>query len=101
MPNITLSDAIQNLRGELTIAMQRASEDKDALHFQLGPIEMELEVAATRVAEGKAGIKWWLVEAGVGGKLESSSKHKIKLVLAPLGNGGAPVVVSAPDPRPR
>jgi len=89
---ITLADAIQNLRSELSRAMQAgASED---LRFRLGPIEMEFEIEVGTEAQGKAGIKWWIIEAGGGAKRSSSSTHKIKLRLEPLTAMGSPVDVS-------
>ena len=92
MPNITLADAIQNLRSELSRAMEAGATE--ALRFRLGPIEMELEIEVGREAEGKGGIKWWLIEAGGGTKQSSSSTHKIKLRLDPLTISGDPVDVS-------
>ena len=97
MPNITLSEAIQNLRGELLVAMQQAPTE--AVQFRLGPIELELEVEVTREASAKGGLKWWLIEAGAEAKRASSATHRIKLVLEPRGAGGEAVLVSDPSPR--
>lgn len=99
MPNITLSEAIQNLRGELLIAMQGHATDK--LHFQLGPIEMEFEVEVTREAVVNGGLKWWIVEAGGEARRGSAVTHKIKLVLEPVGADGQRIKVSDDGPRPR
>ena len=99
MSNITLSEAIQNLRSELLVAMQRDSGDQ--LRFQLGPVEMELQVGVTREASAKGGLKWWLIEAGGEAKSGSSSTHKIKLVLDPIGADGQRIKVSDDVPRPR
>ena len=99
MPTITLSEAIQNLRGELLVAMQAAPGE--ALQFRLGPIEMELEVEVTREVAGKGGLKWWLVEASVEVKRASSATHKIKLVLEPIGADGQRIKVSDDSVRRR
>ena len=99
MPNITLSEAIQNLRGELLVAMQAAPGE--ALQFRLGPIEMELEVEVTRELSAKGGLKWWLIEAGAEAKRASSATHKIKLVLEPIGADGARIKVSDDASKPR
>ena len=99
MSNITLSEAIQNLRSELLIAMQ--ADATDELRFRLGPIEMELAVEVTREATAKGGLKWWLVEAGGEGKRGSSATHKIKLTLETVGADGQRIKVSDEGPRPR
>lgn len=99
MSNITLSDAIQNLRSELLAAMQ--GDASEALRFRLGPIEMELEVEVTREASAKGGLKWWLIEAGGEAKRGSSSTHRIKLVLEPITAGGQRPEVSDDASRPR
>lgn len=82
MSQISLSEAIRNLRAELLAAMR--ADPGDALRFRLGPIEMELEVAVSREASAKGGFKWWLVEAGAEAKGGQVAKHKLKLVLEPI-----------------
>ncbi|MEO8938645.1 MAG: trypco2 family protein [Burkholderiaceae bacterium] len=95
MAQIALSEAIQNLRSELTLAMKAGAGE--ALQFQLGPIEMELEVAVEKESEGKGGIKWWIIEAGGGTRQTAGSTHKIKLTLEPKARGGGAVNVSDSD----
>ena len=99
MSNITLSEAIQNLRSELLAAMQ--ADASEALRFRLGPIEMELEVEVTREVSGKGGLKWWLIEAGAEAKRGTSATHKIKLVLEPITALGQRPEVSDEGTRPR
>ena len=99
MPNITRSEALQILRGELLVAMQQAPGE--ALQFRLGPIEMELEVEVTREASAKGGLKWWLIEAGAEAKRASSATHRIKLVLDPVDAAGQRIKVSDDGARRR
>lgn len=97
MAQITLSSAIENLRSELTLAMKAGAHDE--LRFQLGTIEIELDVTVGSELDGKAGIKWWVVEANVGEKQTAGSTHRIKLKLDPQTATGQPVKVSNTDPK--
>ena len=99
MSSIPLAEAIQNLRAELSLAMQ-AGEDQ-ALRFQLGPIELQLEIELARELEGKGGVKWWIIDVGGGAKSKSGSAHKIKLTLEPVTSTGARVHVSDPTATQR
>ena len=40
-----------------------------ALPIEVGPITLEFTVTTRREGEGKAGVKFWVVDAGVSGKL--------------------------------
>lgn len=99
MPKITLSEAIQHLRSELFTAMQ--AKASDVLRFQLGTIEIELEVEVTRETTVEGGLKWWLFEAGGEAKRASTATHKIKLKLDPIGVDGQRIKVSDDGQRPR
>ena len=91
--DIPLADAIKRLRDELISAAQEGA-DKD-VRFRLGPIQLELEVAATNTGGGEAGIKFWVVT--IGGKAETSKArtHTIHLELHPLAADGTDLVVGA------
>jgi Trypsin-co-occurring domain 2 len=65
------------LREELVEAVD-VGEDAN-LRFRLAPIELTLQVAVTREAEGKIG---WKV-LGLGGSYESATTQVIKLKLEP------------------
>lgn len=61
-PDIPLADAIKRLRDELIGAAQEGV-GKD-VRFRLGPVKLDLEVAATNTGGGEVGIKFWLVSIG-------------------------------------
>lgn len=76
---IPLASAIEALRGELAEAIR--SGEGEELRFALGTVELELQVTVEKQVEGSAGIKFWLVSAGGGGKAGTASAQKIKLSL--------------------
>jgi hypothetical protein len=80
---VGLAAAIESLRQELLDAVD-AGRDQP-MRFQLSPIELTLQVALTKEANGKVG--WRILE--LGGSLESVATQTIKLTLEPgwLVNG--------------
>jgi hypothetical protein len=98
---LPLAEAIQALREELLEAWRLSSNEKldrgDAevdhhyqLRFRPAPVELTLHVGATRTGTGKAGIKWWLIEAGGEKSRQEAVTQTIKLMLEPvlIGPGG-------------
>jgi len=86
-----LSAAIASLRSELLTAWTASS--KERLRFKPSPVELTLEVAVTSDKTAKAGVKWWLIEAGGEVSRQLSATHTVKLTLEPLlvGEDGQPV----------
>jgi len=78
---IALSDAIEVLRDELQKSMDKGEGEK--LRFEIQEMELELNYTVSREGEGKAGIKFWLVEAGVGGTIGDSTSQTVRLKLKP------------------
>jgi hypothetical protein len=72
---VGLADAIEALRGELSEAIRRGSQQ--GMQFQLDPIELTIQVAVTKEANGKIG---WTV-LGLGGSYEAASTQTLKLRL--------------------
>ena len=86
MTGLPLSQAIADLRAELTRALfQGAGEE---VRFDVGPIELELglELAASAQAKGEA--KWVVVSFGATATGERTATHTVKLVLTPKHEGG-------------
>lgn len=79
---VGLAEAIEALRAELTEAMSAGSEE--GLRFRPGPVEVTVEAALTKGFGGKAGIKWWLLEAGGEASRESVVTQTLKLTLQPV-----------------
>ena len=79
---IRLSDAIENLRAELKLAQDKGKGK--GLQFNVGAIEIELEVVAESELGTSGKINWWILGGGVDTKDKDSSKHKLKLTLQPV-----------------
>lgn len=77
---IGLAEMISTLRAELDKA-QKAAPESSPLEVR----EIDLEVSFTHSREGtaKGGVKFWVYEAGVEGKLASERVHKVTLRLGP------------------
>jgi hypothetical protein len=92
-----LVDAIQELRENLAEAIRRGKPD--TLKFDVGNIELELTMVATREGGGGGkisfGILGWGAEANLSGKLSDAATHRIKLVLKPRMPDGGDVLVSS------
>jgi hypothetical protein len=92
---IPLAEAIGALRKELSDAM--AAGHGEALQFEVGPVELELNLVVQREAAADGKLKFkifgWGAEAGVSGKLADERSHKVKLVLTPVLDGQAEGVV--------
>ena len=93
---IPVADFIAALRGELKAA--RAERDPD-LPLEVGPVTVEFTVLTRREGEGKAGIKFWVVDAGVSGKLTGESTQKVTVQLTPLDAGGGSLRVRDTEER--
>ncbi|MDR1386731.1 MAG: hypothetical protein LBJ44_03900 [Propionibacteriaceae bacterium] len=96
---VPLSKAIEALRDELEQSM-RAGEGRD-LRFKVDEVKLELKVAATTDAAGKAGVKWFLFEAGGEVSHQSAQTQTVTLTLKAVtpGADGQPseVLLSAPE----
>ncbi len=84
---VPLADAIDELRRELSSALERGRGE--AVQFELGPVTMEFEVGITKTVEGKAGAQFWVVSLGGSGSREASSTHRITMELNPVIDGRA------------
>ena len=86
-----MSAAIAGLREELLQAWTASGESR--LRFKPSPVELTVEVAVTSDKSAKAGVRWWLIEAGGEASRQLSATHTIKLTLDPVlvGEDGEPV----------
>jgi Trypsin-co-occurring domain 2 len=96
---IPLASAIEALRGELLKAVE-AGEGQE-IQFALGPVELELQVAAENKGGGKTGIKFWLVSLGGEASRTVGRTHTVHLTLTPVrrsaGAGAGDDVLVASD----
>ena len=91
----SLADAIDAVRGELERA-RRDSAGKD-LQFEVGPIEMEFDVALTRT-KGVDGIDVKVLSVGAKWVRETTATHRVKVALKPVLPDGSTPKVSASMP---
>lgn len=98
---IGLAAAIHALREELQQAM--TADDEATLRFEASAVELTLQTEVTVSVAGKAGIRWWLVDAGVDGSRASVKVQTVRLTLLPRlsrGHGrSASVFLEGEDTR--
>lgn len=92
MADIELADAIRDLRTQLSRAAKEAKESD--IKFELGPIELELKVAAKKEAGADAGVKWLVFNAGAKANFAAEATQTIKLTLNPQDSQGNTISVS-------
>ena len=79
---IGLAEMVKTLRSELLEA-QRDPASKE-LWLETGPVELQLTVAVTKTKDAKAGIRFWVVDAGGGYEHAGATTHTFKIVLNPI-----------------
>jgi hypothetical protein len=82
---VPLADFVAGLRAELRAAQDDADPD---LPIDVDQVTVEFTVLTKREGEGKAGLRFWVVEAGVTGKVAAESTQKVTLQLKPLDPSG-------------
>jgi len=85
MSELGLSEAIGQLRREIGASMQAARNEP--LQFQLGAVELELQVQLAAKAGVKGEAKWVVVSFGADAGAERTRTHKVKLTLKPTHEG--------------
>lgn len=99
MAEIGLGEVIRALRAELEEAM---SEGKgSAIRFEATSVDLEFNVGITRAADGKAGIRFWVLELGGGGSYASERVQSVKLSMKPMSaDGGRVRITQGTDESP-
>jgi hypothetical protein len=92
---IELAEAIASLRQELDQARRVAENER--IQFALGSVDMEFTVSVGREGGGGGKVRFWVVEAGVEGKVSSSASQVIKLHLEPVDTVTKKQVLVAED----
>ena len=77
-----LAETIRALRAELVSAMEAGKDE--TLHFQLGPVQLEVTLAITRKGGTDAGIRFGVVSFGAKGDLDNATTHHLSLSLQPV-----------------
>jgi hypothetical protein len=87
---VPLSAAIGALRDELMYAVWAAqfpyelNGEQRWLRFKPAAVELTLQLAVTTTGTAKAGVKWWLIEAGGELAREKAATQTVKLSLEPV-----------------
>ncbi|MDO0910269.1 hypothetical protein QQM39_05140 [Streptomyces sp. DT2A-34] len=74
-----LADMIAALRTELEDAQRRAAAE--SLRFGITDVEVEAMVQITRNTAGRAGVQFWVLQAGGEHARGNATTHRIKLNL--------------------
>jgi len=81
MAGIGLADVIRALRAELDES--RADAQGKDVRFQVGPVDLEFQVAITSTDEVGGGVKFWVLDASGKSTDVTSTTHTIKIQLTP------------------
>jgi hypothetical protein len=87
---IAFADFVGALREQLK--QTRGAADPD-LPIEVGPVTVEFTLLTRQEGEGRAGIRFWVVDAGVSGKVGRESTQKVTMQLTPLDAAGGPLRV--------
>jgi hypothetical protein len=79
---VGLSDAIGSLRAQLVAAWSAGEGER--VRFRAAPVELTLQVGATKKGSGKAGVNWWVVSVGGERSRETVATQTLKLTLEPV-----------------
>lgn len=96
---VPVAEFIDALRAELRAAQK---QQDPGLQFVVGPVTVEFTVATRRDGGPEGKVRFWLVEAGVSGKIARESMQKMTLSLTPVDEQGRDVKIadSLPGPPP-
>jgi hypothetical protein len=97
MSELGLAEAIGQLRREIGASMEAARNEP--LQFQLGAIDLELQVQLSAKAGVKGEAKWVVLSIGADAGAERTRTHTVKLTLKP-SHLGRDVTVSDEMERP-
>jgi hypothetical protein len=77
-----LAETIRELRHELISAMKSGKDEE--VHFQLGPVLLEVTLAITREGGADGGVRFGVVSFGAKGEVKDATTHHLTLSLQPV-----------------
>lgn len=80
-----LGTVIEKLRSELSVLLNDTKVND--LKFQVGEIEVELQVGITADANGEIGFDCWLYKAAANVGIERAATQTVKFKLTPVWKG--------------
>ena len=89
---LELAETVEALRAEL--ARAAAAGAGAGFQFPVAGVQLEFHVAVTKTSEGKAGVKFWVVELGGAGSYAREEIQTVTVTLgAPVDQDGEPVKI--------
>ncbi|MEW2621335.1 trypco2 family protein [Streptomyces sp. NPDC048106] len=95
MDDITVGEAIDHLRAELTAARDRAADC--GVRFELGDISLEFTVELRREHSGKGSVKAWVVSGEAGAARSETTAHKLAFTLRAVDRDGEGIRIGNSD----
>lgn len=87
-----LAETLAALRTDLSTAVQAASGSH--LQFPVQTVQVELTVVAKRTGDARAGVRFWVVDAGSSASMGREKTHRIVVNLGPpTDENGVPISV--------
>jgi hypothetical protein len=92
MEQLELAETVEALRAELARAVVAGAEAD--FQFPVSGVTLEFHVAVTKTGEGRAGVRFWVVELGGGGSYAKEEIQTVTVTLgAPVDRKGIPVKI--------
>lgn len=95
---IGLAEAIYALQVELAHAIERQTGRH--VRFELGPVELSVNVVATVSKGGIGEVKWWVTPTGGEGSRQQANTQVLKINLKPVlvdGSSSIDVLISGAE----
>ncbi|MEV7684105.1 trypco2 family protein [Streptomyces sp. NPDC088341] len=92
---LELSEVVRQVRGQLNQAMADGKDDD--IKFELGPVELEFEVAVSKERGADGGIKVGVLSLGAKGSRSTGTMNRMKLTLTPQNRRGGPIRISGTE----
>ena len=90
---IGLKEAIEALRKELEASLLSSAEQD--IQFEVGEIELSMQVVTKRDAGGTGAAKFFVLEVGTDVQLSRETQHTLKIPLTPVSSNGKPIFTNA------
>jgi Trypsin-co-occurring domain 2 len=89
---LELAETVEALRAELARAAVAGADA--GFQFPVAGVQLEFHVAVTKAGEGRAGVKFWVVELGGAARYAREEIQTVTVTLgAPVNQSGEPVKV--------
>jgi hypothetical protein len=100
--SVDLSSALEALRSELEQAWEASRERR--IRFRVSDLTLTVQAVARKETDVGGKVRWWLIEAGAGGKAATETTQTLVLTLTPSVYGDAgeagPLEVHGEEPEP-